>query len=144
MKRLMTLLCALVLCASSLQAALPAPSSSGQLVGIKVTGGYHLGGLFIVLNGQLEFVGNAAAGKTTMWVNNFSTAANLNGEFSLMFPIASLPLPKDPKGTVVKIVAHQDKTNVVATKDFDLSELNNLIHGHLTVDMIRHLVEATR
>jgi hypothetical protein len=143
MKKLLTLLVALFVCASSHAAHLPAPSGGGQLAGIKVTGGYHLGGLFIVLNGQLEFSGGEApAGKTTMWVNDFATVAALNGKFSLMFPIASLP--PLPKGTVVKIVAHQDKTNATATKDFDLSQLNNLIHANLTPEMIRHVVEATR
>jgi len=142
MKRVLTLLCALFVCASSHAAHLPAPSGGGQLVGIKVTGGYHLGGLFIVLNGRLEFSGEGAAGKTTLWVNNFASVAALNGEFSLMFPIASLPLP--PKGIVVKVVAHQDKTNVTATKDFDLSQLNHLIHSNLTPEMIQHIVESAR
>ena len=120
----------------------------GQIVNIKVTGGYHLG-LFIVLNGNLDFNGGGApdmqSAKTFMWVNNFSAMAAMDGKFSLMFPIASLPpVPLDSKGTVVTITAFQDKYNVTATSTFDLSQLNHLIHADLTPAFIRQIVDATR
>lgn len=124
--------------------ALADGEKTGQLVGIHVTGGYHLG-LFIVLNGNLEFAGGAPTGaavKNYMWVNNFASMATLDGKFSLMFPIASLP--PVPKGAVVTIQALQDGFNVSATSTYDLSHLNTLIHADITPELIRQAIDASR
>jgi hypothetical protein len=147
MTRTMLLITALVLAPMvGLQAAEPSAASAeklpGQLVALKVNDGYHVS-LFIVLNGTLQFAGQPsgelASAKTILWVNNFSSTATLDGKFSVMFPIASLPLPTNPKGIVVRIKALQEKTNVVATVDFDLSQLNQLVGTDLTIESLREL-----
>lgn len=116
-----------------------------QLTGIKVTGGYHVN-LFIVLKGHLEFsgTGSQAPHLTTMWVNGFPTVAGLDGNFSLLFPIASLYNPIGEKGTVVAVKAFQPGHNVEAMVEFDLSDINQMAGVELTPESLRAIQEAAR
>ena len=95
----------------------------GQLVGVRVTNGYHLG-IFITLKGEIDVIGKAAS-KTTVFINDFSTRVTPEGRWALCFPKRSLY--PDKKGTIVKVRAVQDGTNVIAEANFDLATLNDVM-----------------
>jgi hypothetical protein len=100
----------------------------GQLVGLEVTSGYHLP-TAIVLKGNVNVAGNGFAKGITVFVNDFSTVVTPEGRFAINFPLRSLY--PDKKGTVVSVIAYQEKTNLVLKQNFDLSALNEVLKSEL-------------
>ena len=97
--------------------------TKGQLVGVRVTNGYHLN-VFITLKGEVDVQGTDFS-KITVFINDFSTRVTPEGRWALCFPKRSLY--PDKKGTIVKVRALQDGTNVIAEANFDLATLNEVM-----------------
>lgn len=101
-----------------------ADRAPGQLVGLRVTAGYHLP-TFLVLQGEIDRAGGETTlPKITIFINDFSTRVTPEGRFALAFPKASL---YRDKGTIVKVKAVQEGTNIQMSKDFDLATLNDIL-----------------
>jgi len=93
----------------------------GQIMGLEITAGYHLS-TSIVFNGNVNIAGNGMAKNITVFVNDFSTVVTPEGRFAISFPTRSIN--PDNKGTIVKIRAFQNGTNLLIEKTFDLALLN--------------------
>lgn len=100
----------------------------GQILGLEVTSGYHHS-TSLVLKGNVNIAGNGMAKGITVFVNDFATAVTPEGRFAISFPKRSLY--PDKKGTVVTVIAYQEKTNLILKKDFDLSSLNEVLKSEL-------------
>jgi len=105
-------------------APLLADDRTGQLVGVRVTKGYHLG-VFITLKGEIDVMGGEGFHKGTVFINDFSTAITPEGRWALAFPKRSLY--PDKRGTIVKVRALQAGTNVMVETNFDLATLNEVM-----------------
>ena len=98
-------------------------SDARQLVNVRVNNGYHLGTM-ITLKGEVDLQGSAMP-KTTVFINQFSTRVNPEGQWALCFPKRSLY--PDKRGTVVKVRAVQEDTNIIVKTEFDLASLNEVM-----------------
>ena len=101
---------------------------SGQLIGVEVTSGYHVS-TSIVLKGNVNVAGNGMAKNITVFINDFSTVVTPEGRFALSFPTRSLH--PDKKGTIVKVRAFQNGTDLLVVKNFDLATLNEVLENKL-------------